>query len=319
MANPSTWGGGGSQGVNPTGAEWMQGQPWARAIREAILGAPAWMQTAVARALGQGSTVTPTVTTTRAPTVAPTYTPTPSATPTATATATPTVTTTRTPTGYVSQPNLGAGVYSYSRTPAPRAMAINAYRTSEARRGTAPQLPARTWEPFPSSGVPSAPHVAVPQAGGAPMTEEEQMAALFEQYMQGALGGGGGADNSLGYAQLAWDKERAAVQDAQYAQSLAQAAEQARLEREQRQREAAMAAGQLISQLQSQNWETGLPWVLPEGTQYAPGFEPGGPASRLAQMARTAYDAPRLAVSNPPSREDMERWLESALKRFGPQ
>jgi hypothetical protein len=59
--------------------------------------------------------------------------------------------------------------------------------------------------------------------------------------------------------------------------------------------------------------------VLPKGTQHAPGFEPGGAANRLAQMARTTYKAPQLAVSNPPSRNEMEKWLDAALKRYGPQ
>jgi len=77
--------------------------------------------------------------------------------------------------------------------------------------------------------------------------------------------------------------------------------------------------GNAISGYQSQQWATGLPWRLPEGTQYAPGMEPGGVASRLAQMARTAYNAPQIVESNGPSRQDMERWLESAMRKFGPQ
>jgi hypothetical protein len=146
---------------------------------------------------------------------------------------------------------------------------------------------------------------------------EDLMSLLGMAGMGGA--GGGGTDNSLGYAQLALQREQMAQEAAQFAQSLAQAAEIERQRREQQQREMAAQIGNAISGYQSQQWATGLPWRLPEGTQYAPGMEPGGVASRLAQMARTAYNAPQIVESNGPSRQDMERWLESALRKFGPQ
>lgn len=134
------------------------------------------------------------------------------------------------------------------------------------------------------------------------------------------LGGmGGGTDNSLGWANLDLQREQMAQQQAQFAASLAQAAEIERQRREQQQREMAAAMGQFLAGQQSQNWNNALPYRLPSGTQYAPGFEPGGAANRLAQIAQAAYTAPKLAVSNPPSRGDMEKWLEDAIKRFGPQ
>ena len=175
---------------------------------------------------------------------------------------------------------------------------VNAYLRSEARYGPAPQV-----------------YGSVPQSAGASgePTMEDLMSLL------GMAGLGGGTDNSLGWANLDLQREQMAQQAQQFAASLAQAAEIERQRREQQQREMAAAMGQAIAQMQSQNWQTGLPWRLPAGTQYAPGMEPGGVASRLAQMARTAYTAPRVPESNPPSRGEMERWLEEAMKRFGPQ
>jgi len=144
----------------------------------------------------------------------------------------------------------------------------------------------------------------------------EDLATILAQY---GLGAGGGTDNSLGWANLDLQREQMAQQQAQFAASLAQAAEIERQRREQQQREMAAAMGQFLAGQQSQNWNNALPYRLPSGTQYAPGFEPGGAANRLAQIAQAAYTAPKLAVSNPPSRGDMEKWLEDAIKRFGPQ
>ena len=134
------------------------------------------------------------------------------------------------------------------------------------------------------------------------------------------LGGmGGGTDNSLGWAQLDWQKQRAQMEDAQFAQSLAQAMQIEQARQAQQQREMAAQLGNALAGYQSQQWATSLPWKLPTGTQYAPGMEPGGAASRMAQMARTAYNAPRVVESNAPSRSEMEKWLEDAMRKFGPQ
>ena len=191
---------------------------------------------------------------------------------------------------------------------------VSAYRASEARYGLAPQLPTRTTlpEPFPSTNVPSGQGIYQPNGATGEPTMEDLMSLL-------GMAGLGGTDNSLGYAQLALQREQMAQDAAQFAQSLEQARQIEAARQAQAQREAALAVGQFMAQQQSQNWQAGMPFVLPAGTSYAPGFEPGGPASRLAQMAHAAYTAPQLAVSNGPSRQDMERWLESALRKFGPQ
>jgi hypothetical protein len=176
---------------------------------------------------------------------------------------------------------------------------VNAYQRSEAKHGPAPEI-----------------YGSVPPSAGATgePTMEDLMALLGMAGM-----GGGGTDNSLGWANLDLQREQMAQQQAQFAASLAQAAEIERQRREQQQREMAAAMGQFLAGQQSQNWNNALPYRLPSGTQYAPGFEPGGAANRLAQIAQAAYTAPKLAVSNPPSRGDMEKWLEDAIKRFGPQ
>jgi hypothetical protein len=72
-----------------------------------------------------------------------------------------------------------------------------------------------------------------------------------------------------------------------------------------------------MNELTSRNWETGLPWTLPKGTQYAPGAEPGGALAGIAKAANVGYTPQPLAVSNPPSRETMNQWLQDALAAFG--
>ena len=180
---------------------------------------------------------------------------------------------------------------------------------------------------------PSAPRQSTPSAFGIPMGGQWQngspssMSGLasgeggssWDELMARLGGLGDGTDNSLGWAQLDWQKQRAQMEDAQFAQSLAQAMQIEQARQAQQQREMAAQLGNAIAGYQSQQWATSLPWKLPTGTQYAPGMEPGGAASRMAQMARTAYNAPRVVESNAPSREEMERWLESALRKFGPQ
>ena len=147
---------------------------------------------------------------------------------------------------------------------------------------------------------------------------EDDWMAMFEALF-GAGGLGGGTDNSLGWAQLAQSQQEFAQRMALEQQALAQQADMARLQREQQQREMAGALGQALNQLSSQNWETGLPWTLPKGTQHAPGFEPGGPASNIARIGGTTFTPQPLAVSNPPSRETLSQWLDDALSRWGPR
>jgi hypothetical protein len=130
------------------------------------------------------------------------------------------------------------------------------------------------------------------------------------------LGMGGGADNSLGWAQMEMERQQWQDRMRLEEQQMAQAAELARLEREQRAREMAAAIGQFLANQSSQNWATALPYVLPKGTRFAPGFEPGGPAARLAQISGSQYTPPPLAVSNPPSNDTLKAWVDDALQAF---
>jgi len=91
------------------------------------------------------------------------------------------------------------------------------------------------------------------------------------------------------------------------------------LEREilaQRRKEMAAAIGETVAQLASQNWATGMPWALPEGTRYAPGFETGGPVSALYGMAGLGYTPTPLAEYNPPSSERLMQYVAEALGRY---
>lgn len=113
------------------------------------------------------------------------------------------------------------------------------------------------------------------------------------------------------WAQMA---QARALEEAQ----IAAANERARLQQEQRQREMAAQVGQAIAAMQAEVWRQGMPFTLPQGTTYAPGFERGGPVSGLYAMGGSQYTPTPLAVTNPPSAEEMETWVRSAMQRFGP-
>lgn len=98
---------------------------------------------------------------------------------------------------------------------------------------------------------------------------------------------------------------------------LAQQAEMERLAREQRRREMAAQIGQHVANLQSQMWAEGIPNTLPTGTQFAPGFEPGGPVHAMYRQAGLNYQPTRLAETPPPSQEQMTAWIEDIMRRFG--
>jgi hypothetical protein len=55
-------------------------------------------------------------------------------------------------------------------------------------------------------------------------------------------------------------------------------------------------------QLQSQNWREALPYQIPAGQEWAPGWEPGGLAEAMFKQANVPYnpDVYRAAISNPP-------------------
>jgi len=133
----------------------------------------------------------------------------------------------------------------------------------------------------------------------------------------GSGGGGGGGGDALDWARLEEDRKQWAEQLALEYASLQQQAELERLQREQQQRQFAAQLGQALNELMSQNWESALPWTLPSGTEYAPAFEPGGAVERLARIGGAEYTPQRLAVSNPPSRETLNQWLNDAIALWG--
>jgi len=98
-----------------------------------------------------------------------------------------------------------------------------------------------------------------------------------------------------------------------------QMAAQMALEREvlaQRRREMAAGIGEMVAQLVSQNWATGLPWTLPSETRYAPGFEIGGPVEALYGMAGLNYRPTPLAKDNPPSADRLMQYVADAIGRY---
>lgn len=145
--------------------------------------------------------------------------------------------------------------------------------------------------------------------GPEPMTAAQQ--ANYDLSYDAAQAAAENAQNALAYnyAQLA---QQQAYQQAQ----MAQQAELARLAREEQRRQMAAQIGQAITQMQSQQWSQALPTVLPRGTQYAPGMEPGGAASGLYSIAGLQYQPQRIVPSPAPSRKEMEQWIKAAISRF---
>jgi len=118
--------------------------------------------------------------------------------------------------------------------------------------------------------------------------------------------------------QLGYSYASLAQQKTLQEQQMAQAAELARLQREQQQREMAAMIGRTIAQAMSQQWQTGLPYELPRGTEYAPGMGYGGPMQALQNLAGLQYRPTQIAPSPGPSRAQMSAWLDEAISRFGP-
>jgi len=119
--------------------------------------------------------------------------------------------------------------------------------------------------------------------------------------------GGASGDPYAGQKmQLAW---------AQLAQERAMAEAQLA----QRRKEMASNIGQQIASMRMQGWQTGLPWSLPKGAAFAPALGPGGPMQQLYALSGATY-SPReylLAKNNPPSSDQLSRWIAEAMGRFG--
>jgi len=206
----------------------------------------------------------------------------------------------------------------------PRAAQVRAQLAAQpATGGIAPTMA----EPGTGAGVAG----GTTQPGALDLSDE----ALVQQLLMQALGGTGSGGNynynysttpsSLDWAELALQERQLQLQeqqmmlaDARAREQLAQQMQIANLQQQQAQRGMAAQMGQTIAGLQSQNWATALPYKLPTGTQYAPGFGPGGAASQLARMTGTRYTPQRLAPAPEPTVEEMEDWLESAIAQFGP-
>lgn len=86
----------------------------------------------------------------------------------------------------------------------------------------------------------------------------------------------------------------------------------------QSQREMAAAIGRQLVSTRGQTWAQGLPYELPRGTQFAPGFGQGGPASRLAKMGGAQFTPMRIAPSPAPNPQQLMTLVQQAMQQFGP-
>lgn len=159
-------------------------------------------------------------------------------------------------------------------------------------RGASPQAPPSGTAPGPLEGMTDA-EIAAALAGYAGIFGgPPYMAQLAEEQRQFDL-------------TQQWLREQLAAQQAMEQQALAQ-----------RQREMAAAMGQTVANLQSRQWAEALPMTLPKGTMFAPGYGMGGPVHQMAQRAGMTYQPTPMVESPPPSREEMEAWLEDTIRRF---
>jgi len=114
---------------------------------------------------------------------------------------------------------------------------------------------------------------------------------------QGAGGGGGygggGYDNSLGWAQLA-EQQRQNEWERQFR------AEQEKQRILETQRTLAMTGANIQSGAAADAMSLALQaalYAVPQGAQYYPGFEPGGPVAQLYQMSGANYTPTALNVT----------------------
>ena len=159
-----------------------------------------------------------------------------------------------------------------------------------------PQDPGRSWFGIQSATVPEQ------QAGihyGNPQ-------ALANFTSGGGGGGGGGAMTAYQKAQMELDWAQLAQQKAlQEAQLAAQ------------RRQVAMQIGEALAQQASQNWQRGMPYMLPKEMNYAPGFEAGGSMQALANLGGYTYNPQQIGPAPSPSLEELQGYINKALARWG--
>lgn len=119
------------------------------------------------------------------------------------------------------------------------------------------------------------------------------------------------------YAQtLAMQQQQVAADNAYRQQALAQQAAYQQAMLEQQRREMAAQIGQAVANMANQSYMDTLGYRLPAGTQYAPGFEPGGTLSQMASMSGLNYNPSKIGVANPPTTDELMRTVQEAISRF---
>ena len=158
-----------------------------------------------------------------------------------------------------------------------------------------PQDPGRSWFGIQSATVPEQQagiHYGNPQA--------------LANFTSGGGGGGGGAMTAYQKAQIELDWAQLAQQKAlQEAQLAAQ------------RRQVAMQIGEALAQQASQNWQRGMPYMLPKEMNYAPGFEAGGSMQALANLGGYTYNPQQIGPAPSPSLEELQGYINKALARWG--
>lgn len=74
--------------------------------------------------------------------------------------------------------------------------------------------------------------------------------------------------------------------------------------------------GQAVANMANQSYMNTLGYRLPAGTQYAPGFGPGGIMSQMAGMSGISYTPTQIGVANPPTTDELMNTVREAINRF---
>ena len=107
-----------------------------------------------------------------------------------------------------------------------------------------------------------------------------------------------------------------AADNAYRQQALSQQAAYQQAMLEQQRREMAAQIGSQVANMANQSYMNTLGFRLPAGTEYAPGFQPGGVMSQLAGMSGMNYNPSRIGVANPPTTDELMRTVQDAISRF---
>jgi hypothetical protein len=117
-------------------------------------------------------------------------------------------------------------------------------------------------------------------------------------------------------ATQAYNAQSFAADQAYRQQQLQQQMQIEQMQLEEQRREMAARIGQAVADMANQSYMNTLGQRLPAGTEYAPGFQAGGPMSALASMSGIGYTPQKIGVANPPTTQELMNTVQQAINGF---